>query len=315
MNPTLDPLHAAASGLDGPVVIFNKSHSGSRMLAELVAAGGVFLGAHVNESWDSLPLLELVSALVRQYYPDYGPLWDPSLPGDAALAKLAVRVFEKHLEGFAPQAGRPWGWKLCETVYILPVLDYCFPRARYVHLIRDGRDVAFCDHRAPDDPFWRKVYFNTERIRTFQGRRLTPQAYRRQSPFYNALHWMNSVTVGRHFGMMLRERYLEVRYEDLCTGFETAARRVLDFIAAPNPDNALRTLSAKVYPTSVGKHRQQPARRLREVMPLIKPLLLSLGYLLEDPEPPSRGLWRSRLVDDLLDRLRKRKRRPPLART
>ena len=41
--------------------------------------------------------------------------------------------------------------------------------ARYIHLIRDGRDVAFSDHHAPDKAFWRKVYFNTDRIRDLAG--------------------------------------------------------------------------------------------------------------------------------------------------
>ncbi|MCW5980209.1 MAG: sulfotransferase [Bryobacteraceae bacterium] len=306
VSPTLHPLRRAFAGLPHPVVIFNKSHSGSRMLAELVAAGGVFLGAHRNESWDSLDLLELVTRLVCDYYPDYGPLWDPARPPDAPLSDLAARVFENHLEGFARDAGGPWGWKLCETVYILPVLDYCFPRARYLHLVRDGRDVAFSDHHGPSDPFWRKVYFNTDRIRTFQGRRLTGPAYRRDSPLYNALHWTNSVAVGRNFGMMLRERYLEIRYEDLCSRFDETARRALDFIGAPDPETALSAMRPGIYRSSVAKHRLQPARRVRDVVAVMKPLLLSLGYLDQDPEPPRWSLWRSDRMDRFLDRWRKR---------
>lgn len=305
--PTFDPLRTAFEGTEVPVIIFNKSHSGSRMLAELVAASGVFLGSHVNESYDSLDLLELVNALVENYYPDYGPLWNPKMPADTKLADLACRAFNSHLGGVARSAS--WGWKLCETVYILPVLNYCFPGARYIHLIRDGRDVAFCDHRAPDNPFWRKVYFNTHRIRTFRGRRLTPQSYRRNSAIYNALHWQNSVTLGRNFGMMLRDQYMEVRYEDLCLNFEATARRVLDFINAPRPDDALHAVQSKVYVTSVGKYQQQPERRVRDVMAILKPLLLSLGYLENDPEPPRLSLWHSRTMDNLIDRWRKRQRR------
>src|ERR1700756_1971655 len=63
--------------LEPPIVIFNKSHSGSRLLARLVAGGGVFMGAHVNESNDSWDVLKLVEYLVERYYPDYSPLWDP----------------------------------------------------------------------------------------------------------------------------------------------------------------------------------------------------------------------------------------------
>lgn len=305
-SPTLDPVRQAFAGLAPPVVVFNKSHSGSRVLAELISSSGIFLGAHVNESGDSLDALELAVTLVERYYPDYGRLWDETEEADQELAALAMRVFKRHLEGFP---GGRWGWKLCETTYVLPVVDYCFPGARFIHLVRDGRDVAFSDHRAPDSNFWRKVYFNTDRIRSWQGMRLTPQAYRRRSYLYNAIHWMNSVSVGRDYAAMLRERCLEVRYEDLCLRFDVTARRVLEFLNASQSDAALRALESRVRTVSIGKFRQQPRRRQERVLAVTKPLLLSLGYVQVDPEEPRFSLWHSRRMDDLIDRSRKRWRR------
>jgi hypothetical protein len=291
--------------LPPPIVIFNKSHSGSRLLAELVSASGVFLGAHRNESWDSLDVLDLVQYAVRNYYPDFTALWDSTRAPDAQLAMLIRDAFGRHLQGFHPGDGTPWGWKLCESAYIVPILNYCFPAARFIHLIRDGRDVAFCDHHAPDDAFWRKIYFNTDRIRTYRSLRFTPQAYRRRSPIYNAIHWVNSVTVGRSFGMMLQERYIEVRYEDLCRNYEETARRVLRFIGARDPERAVQSVAAKVYASSVEKHRQRSRRVQRKVMEIVKPLLLSLGYLDRDPEGPSGWPWRSQSADNWIDRWRK----------
>jgi len=295
----------ACASLEPPVIIFNKSHSGSRMLAELVAASGVFMGAHCNESLDSLDVFDLVSYAVRRYYPDYTALWDPSRQTDSELTRLIGDVFERHLEGFDRRPGSRWGWKLCETAYILPILNRCFPEARFIHLLRDGRDVAFCNHHAPDDEFWRKVYFNTGNIRTYRGLRFTPQAYRRQSHIYNAIHWLNSVTVGRNYGMMLQERYLEVRYEDLCHNFEATGRKVLDFIDAPDSLSALQSMRTRVCPSSVGKYKKHSGRQQREVMDIVKPMLLSLGYLDGDPEFPSPWPWRSQFVDNLIDRWQK----------
>ncbi len=303
-SPTLDACRTTLAMLPPPVIVFNKSHSGSRLLAALLDAGGVALGAEVNESWDALPILGLVEDLVLRYYPDFAPLWDPAAPVDRPLQERVESAFRRHRAGLAPT--RAWGWKLCETVYIVPVLDYLFPGARFIHLIRDGRDVAFSDHKGPDSPFWRKVYFNTDRIRTHRGLRLTAPAYRRQSPLYNAQHWVNSVTLGRAYGAMLRDRYHEIRYEDLCRD-PASARPVLEAVGCPDPAGAIAAIQHQVRGQSVGKHRRQSRSSVRAVVQIQKPLLLELGYLTEDSEPASRRPWRSAAADALADRWRRRR--------
>lgn len=303
----LTALRDELAQLPPPVVVFNKSHSGSRLLTELLAAAGVFMGAEQNASRDALPVLEVVEALVRRYYPDYAPLWDPEHEPDPALVPLVRTALARHLAGHEPGRGAPWGWKLCESVYALPVIDGLFPGARFVHLVRDGRDVAFCDHKGPTDAFWRKVYFDTERMRTFRGMPLDPGWYRRRAHVFNAQHWVNSVRVGRAYGAMLRERCLEVRYEDLCRDFPATATRVLHFTGAPRAGEAIERLAPSVRATSIGKHRLRPPSALAEVVEIEKPLLLALGYLRADPEPPRRSPWNLRVVRLVGRRLRRQR--------
>jgi hypothetical protein len=83
--------------------------------------------------------------------------------------------------------------------------------------------------------------------------------------------------------MMLRDRYLEVRYEDLCRDFERTAGRLLAFIGAQDPSWAIARVRSRVRTDRVGKHRDEPRRKQRKVVALIKPLLLELGYLENDP--------------------------------
>jgi hypothetical protein len=279
------------------------------MLAEVLSAAGIFLGSHLNESWDSLDLLELVEFLVTRYYPDYSPLWDVHRPPDLELARLLDNVFARHLEGQKEDLSRPWGWKLCETVYALPVLDYCFPGARFIHLIRDGRDVAFCDHKAPDSGYWRKVYFNTDRIQTYAGLRLTPQAYRRQSHVFNAIHWANSVSLGRTYGALLRERYTEVRYEGLCRDFARTAAELFKSIGVETGRDAIEGILPTIRESSIGKYKAHSKPHQDQVLSIAKPLLLSLGYLDQDPEPGARSLLRSHIADRLVDGWKKRSKR------
>jgi hypothetical protein len=255
-----------------------------------------------------LPVLEIVEALVRRSYPDYAPLWDPDHEPDPALVPLIRAALARHLAGRAAGSGAPWGWKLCETVYALPVIDALFPGARFIHLVRDGRDVAFCDHKGPTDDFWRKIYFDSERMRTFRDMPLDPGWYRRRAHVFNAQHWLNSVRVGRAYGAMLRERCLEVRYEDLCRDFAATATRVLRFVRAPAGEEAIARIAPSVHDGSIGKHRARSRRAVAEVVAIEKPLLLSLGYLEVDPEPPRPSPWNLRAVALLGRRLRREHR-------
>ena len=276
---TLIELREHLAALPPPVVVFNKSHSGSRLLARLLDASGVFMGAARNESGDALPVLKLVRYFVEHYHPDASALWDAGRPVDGALLGLVEGVFADHLRGH--DGRQPWGWKLCETVYALPLIDLLFPGARFVHLIRDGRDVAFSDHVAPVEPFWQKVFVDAVGVGRWRGLAYGTMArigYRLDAPRYNMQHWCNAVSLGRRYGAMLRHRYLEVRYEALCGAFEAEAARVLAFAAVPDAAAGIAALRGEVSLDAVGKFRRQPWWRRARVESYGRPLLKSLGY-------------------------------------
>ena len=268
-----------------PVIMFNKSHSGSRILARLMSASGLYLGAEVNESEDAFGLLDFVRPLVEGHYPDYSAVLDGS---DTEWGSLAADVFRHHLSGCEP--GRRWGWKLCETLYILPVLWRMFPSAYYVHLVRDGRDVAFSDHVSPRESFWRKVYFDTAAISRWKGMDLTDKNYRRNTHLFNARHWVNSVSVARHFGAMIGSNYIEVKYEDLVGRPRETACWLLERIGVAPSDHVIDQFAASVRLDAVGKFRKKPIRKQREAEAILRPTLEAFGYGLE-AEPQSFRKW------------------------
>jgi hypothetical protein len=270
-----------------PIIIFNKSHSGSRLLARLLLGHDVFLGSERNESDDAFGVLDLVRPLVERHYPNYADLMRN---GDAGLAAVAETVLERQLRGIRP--GARWGWKLCETLYILPVLKRIFPDACFVHLIRDGRDVAFSDHVAPREPFWRKVYFDTDHIDRWDGRGLGRSAYRQAPHIYNARHWLNSVTVARHYGSMIGENYIELRYEELVLESKRTAAALLARLGIPSDEGRLEIFAAGVDPTPVGKHRRMPRRKRSEAEAILRPTLEAFGYGLEEKPPYWPRFWR-----------------------
>lgn len=273
-------LRARLARFGPPIIVFNKSHSGSRLLAQVLSGAGVFMGAEVNESEDSLPVFEMVEYLVKAYYPDFSRFFREA---DTHALELLDDVFRRHLDGFP---GGRWGWKLCETGYVLPVVAALFPEARYVHLLRDGRDVAFSDHVAPRSAFWKKVYFNTDRIRRWHGLPLSSTTYRLISPLYNARHWANSVTVGRLYGAMAGERYREVRFEGLVLDFERTVRDLLAELDLPFDEQAMGALQATLRPDRIGRHRRESRFRRWLAARELEPALSAFGYGTDDRDAP-----------------------------
>jgi len=276
----LERLAQALSRHGPPVIIYNASHSGSRLLTRLLSAMGLYMGANLNDSEDSLDMAELVEHIVLRHAPNYAALF---ADGDPALETLALASTSEHLQG--RPAGARWGWKLCETGHALPVIARLFPDAQVIHLIRDGRDVAFSPFVAPKHAYWRKIYFGAADLRTWRGWPMTQRAYRKHGPMFNAARWANSVTLGRAHGAMLGERYCEVRYEDLVADPAATGARLAVFLRLPSP-----ALSANVLAVDrgrVGRWRSFPERETAEVLQLLAPTLAAFNY--DDPGQAQRA--------------------------
>ena len=274
-SPDLFRLPPIADDVAGPVVVINKSHSGSRLLAGMLIAQGVYMGTGLNESLDAEYLFPLVEYLVCEYYPGYSALWQAER--DVVLEDLLQYGFDALLKDM-PARQSAWGWKLGETTYVLPVIQALFPDVRVIHIIRDGRDVAFSDHVAPHNAFWKKVYFNSYDISRWRGRRLNWRAYRRASHLYNAQHWVNSVTVGRAYGSMLGGRYCEVRYEDLCRDYVKVSEALLRWLGRDVDRAVLQQQAEGIHTRGIGGFHAQPWYKRRQVLIVAGPLLESMGY-------------------------------------
>ncbi len=120
--------------------------------------------------------------------------------GDAAGA---VKVF---FETYAAKHGKPrWGDKT--PAYMLSVrrIGRTLPETRFIHLIRDGRDVAL-----------------SQRARALNGQ---PPAAEQ------AARWVKRIEKAREQAETLKgPRYVEARYEDLVRDPEPTLRRICGFI-------------------------------------------------------------------------------------
>lgn len=121
-------------------------------------------------------------------------------PGDFAAAARVV------LATYAAARGKSrFGDKTPGYVKHIAILADLFPEASFIHIIRDGRDVAL-------------AYLDREEW----GPATVGEA---------ALYWRGRVESGRESGRLIGEaRYLEVRYEDLVDDPEATLRGICDFL-------------------------------------------------------------------------------------
>lgn len=121
--------------------------------------------------------------------------------------------------------GKPYaGEKDPEYVRRIPLLGGLFPEARFVHIIRDGRDVAVST-----------LAWVTPR--RFLGQL---ELWQREPVGVCALWWRRQVLAGLTGGLEVGpDRCLEVRYEDLVGAPAPTAARVASFLDLPPSDEML----------------------------------------------------------------------------
>ncbi len=193
---------------------------------------------------------------------------------------------------WARSEGKPrWGDKTPHYLGAIPTLLELFPRAKILHVYRDGRDVAL----------------------SWLRRKMEPR-----NTYMAACYWRDRVRAGMRVGRQLPPgSYMEVRYEELLRDTEGVMRRVCDFIGEPfceevlkpnrlnlgplgwrrkRPEDGGRSKST-VVTDNAGGWRTRMKRRQRILFESVAGDLLSeLGYEVRGPRRrvtlPERGFWR-----------------------
>lgn len=192
--------------------------------------GFLMLGEHLVGEGDDLRE-RFADAVIA--YPPGAPTWpDFGIPAELFRRELAgLRPFSV-AEGFrlfyriyAGRFGKPrYGDKTPTYGHHLRAIERLLPEARFVHLVRDGRDVAV----------------------SLRPRRFSPG----HDIATQARHWRENVLTARAQGSGCRH-YLELRYEDLLRAPETVLRRACAFLGLN-------------YHPAMLRYHERTAERLRE---------------------------------------------------
>lgn len=169
------------------------------------------------------------------------------------------------------------GEKTPDYVRYMPLLHTLFPWAKFVHLVRDGRDVvlALLDWAADGKGPGRLKLWSEDPVAM------------------SALWWRWQVEAGRRDGPKLGSAYLEVSYEALVTKPEASLRTIAAALDIPFDSRMLtyhigRTRTKPGLPTNKAWlpptpgvrdwRRQMPPRDVEMVEALAGELLTELGY-------------------------------------
>lgn len=269
------PVEAESPLRDGLLMVLGAPRSGTTWLANMLQAHPLVAGAGEAESWLFVALQDVWANHDRP-----GPHGLAHWLHQAALT-AAVRRFCDTIFAAARDRERPEAqWFVEKTPQHAASLDRIgrvYPDAAFVHLVRDGRDVAHSMFEADIGEV--------------------------DDPAAGAALWARLVRAARHDGPRLA-RFREVRYEELFADPWGGVADLLRWLGLPADDNVERAVVARagrrvsVHGTSgpVGPAKWQTGlsrEQLRGVYAVAGDLLVDLGYV-SDGELPRLVRWRRR---------------------
>jgi Sulfotransferase family len=211
----VQPLDASAPP---PVVIGATGGSGTRVMAQVLRKAGWFLGNRVHpDNEDSVPIGWFLTKWLKRLK-DF-----PNV--DSHTVAGARRDFERmlylHRRGIPSPVAR-WGWKNPRSLWLIPFLVQRFPELKFVHMIRDARDMMLSDN----------IYFLRQNGHWLLG----PDWWQNPEAAQLELWRISNKRAVAFAQQYLQDRYHMVRYEDLCRKPAETVSAVMAFLGSPNID-------------------------------------------------------------------------------
>jgi hypothetical protein len=141
-----------------------------------------------------------------------------------AVRMLSDRILAGYVAGSPdPRAIRAAGDKTPEHAVNFAALSELYPDARFIHIIRDGRDACVSG------------WFHLKR----QGKAGKFSALPEYASYFAEHHWVRYITAARSAAAGMPGRYLEVKYELLHADPEGETCRLLQFLDVESNDAAV----------------------------------------------------------------------------
>ncbi len=224
----------------------------------------------------------LINDITRERYFERCRKFGFQVRSDAIFGDLKERTYRGVLDATFTQLAshlgmQRYGDKTPEYVFHLPLLGNIFPDAQFIHIVRDGRDVALSAIKSP-----------------LSGIKNIPKA---------AWDWEQCVGRVRAFTQTLpRTQFCEIRYEDLLSDPRAVFQQLIEFLGIAESENSLlnfitENVVGDLRSSNFGKWRKEMTQaQRRQYEQLAGDMLRTFGYptefnRLETPGTFSKFRW------------------------
>jgi Sulfotransferase family len=247
-----------------PLVIGATGGSGTRVVARIARHSGYDLGRNLNAAEDALEFYSFHDKWIDRYLKT--ERHGSGLPGvDSERMKLEFQTaLDRHRSSNQKEAH--WGWKAPRSIYLLPFLCTQLPQLKFIHVLRDGRDMALSSNQVQLRKHGTAVL--TWRERLF-----------RSTPERSLLLWGKVNLRAAEFGeSTLGSNYLRIRFEDLCAKPLETTARIINFLGA-RVDPGLVAKVEISPPSTLERWRASPPALIANLERLGRDSLRKFGYL------------------------------------
>ncbi len=255
-------------GFPPPVVIAGTGGSGTRVVARIVRHAGYDLGKDLNRAEDAIKFSPFHDAWINRLLKAERKSRGLSQDETDRMRADFQRLIKRHLAECAPGNDEVmrWGWKAPRSIYLVPVLHDLFPELKFIHVLRDGRDMALSPNRnqlrkhGEAALSWKERLFNS-------------------APERSLLLWEHVNLRAAQYGETeLAGNYHLVRLEDLCREPVKTTARILEFLDS-DADPTFVARAEIASPLSVGRWRTYPKALAARLESLAQGSLRKFGYL------------------------------------
>ena len=284
--------------MEHPIIIIGAARSGTNMLRDIITqlpGFGTWPCDEINYIW-------------RHGNARY--------PNDEFSVEQASGSVKKFIRRAFARVARKQGLKYvvektCANSLRVAFVEKVFPDAKFIFIVRDGRDVvtsAMKRWRAPldipyvvrkaryvpitDGPYYATQYLARQIYRIFsKEKRVSSWGPRfegmeemlkiKSLPEICGVQWAHSVQLAtKAFGSMKSKKVLRIKYEDFVSSPVNQLKLIAEFLGVDLKDRQARHLVSSVSDSSVGKWKNDlDAKTMGKIMHYIKPELKEYGYL------------------------------------